>query len=129
MGVGHPIDLVEAVLRGVDLFDCVLPTRSGRHAYAYTSSGKVNLRNARYAMDPEPLDPACACSTCARFSRAYLRHLAKCDEILGKRLVSLHNVAFYQALLAGVRAAILAGDGAGLDDWHATAERATALPQ
>ena len=110
MGVGHPIDIADAVLCGVDLFDCVLPTRAGRHGHAYTSEGKRNLKNARYRRDPSPLDPACDCATCATFSRAYLRHLVHCDEILGKRALTLHNLRYYQRLVADLRAAIASGD-------------------
>jgi len=110
MGVGHPHDIVDAILLGVDLFDCVLPTRAGRHGQAYTSVGRKNLKNARYAEDPGPLDPACGCTTCARYSQAYIRHLVKCDELLGKRLISLHNVWFYQSLVADLRAAIRDAD-------------------
>ena len=106
MGVGHPIDIVQAVMAGVDLFDCVLPTRAGRHGQAYTSEGRRNLRNGRYREDPLPLDPQCACATCTRFSRGYLSHLVRADEILGKRLLTLHNLAYYMSLLARVRAAI-----------------------
>ena len=109
MGVGKPDDLVGAVERGVDMFDCVLPTRSGRNGQAFTWAGPVNLRNARHAEDREPLDPRCACSTCATYSRAYLHHLTKAGEILGAMLLSEHNIAFYQQLMAAMRAAIGAG--------------------
>jgi queuine tRNA-ribosyltransferase len=127
MGVGHPIDIADAVLGGVDLFDCVLPTRAGRHGQAYTRQGRRNLKNARYREDPEPLDPTCSCPTCRRFSRAYLRHLHQCDELLGKRLLTLHNLAYYQGLVADLRAAILTGDPAAVAavrDGAATASRA-----
>jgi queuine tRNA-ribosyltransferase len=106
MGVGKPEDLIGAVARGVDLFDCVLPTRSGRTGQAWTRRGPLNLRNARHADDPRPLDPECACGTCARHSRAYLHHLVKAGEILGAMLLSWHNLACYQQLMAGLRAAI-----------------------
>ncbi len=112
MGVGYPIDIVEAVLRGVDMFDCVLPTRSGRFGQAFTSAGRLTLKHARYRCDPEPLDPSCVCYTCRSFSRAYLRHLFLSRELLGPRLVTLHNVAFYQELMAGLRSAIAAGSPA-----------------
>jgi queuine tRNA-ribosyltransferase len=125
MGVGHPIDLVRAVRRGIDLFDCVLPTRAGRHGQAYTSVGKLNLRNGRYTAEKGPVDPACACPCCLRFDRAYLRHLVKAEERLAERLLSVHNLAYYLGLLARVRAAIVAGDGAGLDALEAEALRAT----
>jgi queuine tRNA-ribosyltransferase len=109
MGVGKPDDLVGAVERGVDMFDCVLPTRSGRNGQAFTWSGPLNLRNARHAEDGEPLDPRCACSTCATYSRAYLHHLTKAGEILGAMLLSEHNIAFYQQLMQAMREAIAAG--------------------
>ena len=97
---------VEAVLRGVDMFDCVLPTRSGRHGQAYTSVGRVNLMNGRYAAQDAPLDPHCDCVACTTVSRAYLRHLFKAGEQLGKRLASIHNLTYYQRLLSRARAAI-----------------------
>lgn len=115
MGVGHPHDIVDAALAGVDLFDCVIPTRAGRHGQAYTSEGRRNLRNGRYARDTEPLDPDCDCSTCARFTRAYLRHLVKSEELLGKRLLTLHNLRFYHRLLATLREALVAGDPAAVE--------------
>jgi queuine tRNA-ribosyltransferase len=107
MGVGTPIDLIEAVLRGVDMFDCVLPTRNGRNAMAFTSVGPVRLRNAKHARDPAPLDPNCECECCRQFCRAYLRHLFMANEMLGPTLLSLHNVAFYQTLMRNLRSAIL----------------------
>ena len=106
MGVGKPDDLVGAVARGVDMFDCVLPTRSGRTAQAFTPRGTVNLRNARHADDPRPLDETCACPACAHYGRAYLHHLATADEILGATLLSWHNIHYYQSLMAAMRAAI-----------------------
>ncbi|MGQ0635273.1 MAG: tRNA guanosine(34) transglycosylase Tgt [Planctomycetaceae bacterium] len=106
MGVGRPVDLVESVLRGIDLFDCVLPTRNGRNAMAFTHTGAIRLKNQRYARDPAPLDAACNCPVCRRFSRAYLRHLFLTHEMLGPILVSWHNVAYYQELLARLRGAI-----------------------
>ncbi|OYW46336.1 MAG: tRNA guanosine(34) transglycosylase Tgt [Sphingomonadales bacterium 32-68-7] len=109
MGVGKPDDLVGAVGRGIDMFDCVLPTRSGRNGQAFTWAGPVNLRNAAHAEDTGPLDPRCACPTCAHYSRAYLQHLQKAGEILGAILVTEHNLWFYQQLMAAMRAAI--GDG------------------
>ena len=109
MGVGRPGDLVEAVARGVDLFDCVLPTRHGRNASALTSSGPVNLRNAASREDAHPLEEGCPCPACARFSRAYLRHLFVAGEMLGPTLVSLHNLSFIHRLMASVREAIRAG--------------------
>ena len=106
MGVGKPDDLVGAVERGIDMFDCVLPTRSGRNGQAFTWTGPLNLRNARFAEDTEPLDPRCACSVCATYSRAYLHHLNKAGEILGAMLMSEHNIAFYQQLMQAMRDAI-----------------------
>ncbi|WP_340587792.1 tRNA guanosine(34) transglycosylase Tgt [Erythrobacter alti] len=109
MGVGKPDDLVGAVERGVDMFDCVLPTRSGRNGQAFTWNGPVNLRNARHAEDTGPLDPRCHCATCASYSRAYLHHLHKSGEILGAMLVTEHNLSFYQQLMQAMRDAISAG--------------------
>jgi len=106
MGVGKPDDLVGAVERGVDMFDCVLPTRSGRNGQAFTWSGPLNLRNARFAEDTGPLDERCTCATCGSYSRAYLHHLQKAGEILGAMLVTEHNLAFYQQLMAAMRSAI-----------------------
>ncbi len=112
MGVGRPIDLIEGVLRGVDLFDCVMPTRNGRNATAFTSRGTLRLRNACHQRDPRPLDEECPCSVCAKFSRGYLRHLFTANEMLGPILLSLHNVAYYQRLMAELRAACLENRGA-----------------
>ncbi len=109
MGVGKPDDIVGAVLRGIDMFDCVLPTRSGRTGQAFTRRGEVNIRNARHAGDPRPLDEACRCPACADHSRAYLHHLVKSDEILGAMLMTWHNIQYYQDLMAGLRDAIEAG--------------------
>jgi queuine tRNA-ribosyltransferase len=106
MGVGTPADIVTAVAAGVDLFDCVLPTRNARNGWAFTSAGVVKLRNARYRDDLAPLDEACECYTCRHFSRAYLHHLQRVNEMLGARLNTLHNLHYYQALMAGLRAAI-----------------------
>jgi queuine tRNA-ribosyltransferase len=114
MGVGKPIDLVEGVLRGVDLFDCVMPTRNGRNATAFTSSGLVRIRNACYERDQRPLDEECACPVCRRFSRGYLRHLFVANEMLGPILLSWHNVAFYQRLMADLRAACRENRGSEL---------------
>jgi queuine tRNA-ribosyltransferase len=109
MGVGTPEDILESVARGIDMFDCVMPTRSGRHGQAFTRRGKVNLRNARHAADPRPLDPESACPAALRYSRAYLHHLVKSGELLGMMLLSWANIAYYQELMAGMRAAIAAG--------------------
>ena len=109
MGVGKPDDLVAAVARGIDMFDCVLPTRSGRTGQAFTRRGAVNLRNARHADDPRPLDESCGCPTCAAYGRAYLQHLVRADEILGAVLLSWHNLHYYQSLMANMRAAVIEG--------------------
>jgi queuine tRNA-ribosyltransferase len=107
MGVGTPDDLLGAVARGVDMFDCVMPTRAGRTGRAYTSRGVLNMRNARHADDPGPIDPICACPACARHSRAYLHHLFRASEMLGPMLLTWHNLAYYQSLMRGMRGAIL----------------------
>lgn len=106
MGVGRPVDLLEAVCRGVDLFDCVLPTRNGRNAMAFTSQGPVRIRNQKYQSDPGPLDPNCPCPVCTRYTRAYLRHLFISHEMLGPILLSWHNIAYYQTLMDQMRNAI-----------------------
>ncbi|HYJ59080.1 MAG TPA: tRNA guanosine(34) transglycosylase Tgt [Methyloceanibacter sp.] len=115
MGVGTPEDLLLSIARGIDMFDCVMPTRSGRHCQAFTWGGRLNLRNARYADDPTPLDPESACPA-ARYERAYLHHLVKSGETLGAMLLSYANVQFYQELMAGARAAIEAGSFADFSD-------------
>jgi queuine tRNA-ribosyltransferase len=109
MGVGTPEDIVEAVRRGIDMFDCVLPTRNARNGYLYTSRGVVKLRNSRYRTDTDPVDPDCDCYTCRHYSAAYLSHLDRCGEILAPRLATIHNLRYYQNLMAGIRAAIEAG--------------------
>ena len=109
MGVGTPDDIIGAVSRGVDMFDCVMPTRAGRTARAFTSRGIFNLRNARFADDAGPLDPACACPACMKHSRAYLHHLFKAEEMLGPMLLTWHNVQYYQDLTRGLRRAIREG--------------------
>ena len=106
MGVGKPDDIVEAVVRGIDMFDCVLPTRSGRTGQAFTADGPLNLRNARFAEDKEPLEPDCPCPACTQFGRAYVHHLVKSGEILGAMLMTQHNLWFYQRLMQGLRDAI-----------------------
>jgi len=113
MGVGKPEDLVGAVQRGVDMFDCVLPTRSGRTGQAFTRRGQINIKNARHAGDPRPLDPDCGCPACAGYSRAYLHHVHKSGEIIAAMLMTWHNLYYYQELMAGMRAAIAAGRLAG----------------
>jgi queuine tRNA-ribosyltransferase len=129
MGVGKPIDLVAGVLRGVDMFDCVLPTRAGRHGQAWTWEGPINLKNARFAEDLAPLDHAVNCAASQDYSRAYLHHLFKADEILGQTLLSWHNLAFFQALMETLRHAITEGKLANvaevlLSRWAAQASRA-----
>jgi queuine tRNA-ribosyltransferase len=120
MGVGFPEDLVESVRRGVDLFDCVAPTRMGRNGAVFTQDGRLNIKRAEYRLDPRPLDDGCDCSACTRFSRAYIRHLFLADEILGLRLLSLHNVHFLVSLMARARYAIVSGDfDAWSRDWLA----------
>jgi queuine tRNA-ribosyltransferase len=112
MGVGLPLDIVEAVIRGVDLFDCVLPTRSARFGLLFTTRGRVNIKHARYRQDDRPLDPSCTCYTCRHFSRAYLRHLFISKEVLAPRLLTHHNLAMYQALMGRLREAIRTGPAA-----------------
>ena len=109
MGVGTPEDIVEAVRRGIDMFDCVMPTRNARNGHLFVRSGEIRIRNAQYRDDTRPLDEACGCYTCRHYSRAYLRHLDQCNEILGSRLNTLHNLYYYQALMAELREAITAG--------------------
>ena len=109
MGVGTPADIVAAVLRGVDMFDCVMPTRNARNGHLFTSQGVVKIRNAAHQSDTGPLDPACGCYTCRNYSRAYLRHLDRCNEILGARLNTIHNLAYYLGLMVRIRRAIEAG--------------------
>jgi queuine tRNA-ribosyltransferase len=128
MGVGYPWDLVDGVLAGVDMFDCVLPTRSARFGGIFTSEGRINIKNARYREDSLPLDPQCDCYTCRRFSRAYLRHLFVAEEMLAPRLLTLHNVHFYPRLMQTLRSAIEAGPEALLalkattDEWMSQKE-------
>ena len=114
MGVGFPEDLIEGIRRGVDLFDCVAPTRMGRNGAVFTRDGRLNIKRTEYRTDPKPLDPDCDCAACTRFSRAYIRHLFVSDEILGLRLLSLHNVHFLLSLVRGARQAILNGN---LEQW------------
>ena len=109
MGVGYPIDIIEAVIRGIDIFDCVIPTRNARNGKLFTTLGIINIKNARYKEDQNPLDPSCSCYTCTNFSRAYLRHLFVANEILGARLLSIHNLFLYQHLMATIRQAIPKG--------------------
>ncbi len=109
MGVGTPEDIVEAVARGIDMFDCVMPTRNARNGHLFTRTGVIKIRNSRYASDTQPLDAQCGCYTCQHYSRAYLRHLDKCGEILGSHLNTIHNLHYYQELMAGLRDAIAQG--------------------
>ena len=106
MGVGTPVDIAEGVLRGVDMFDCVIPTRHARNGQLFTSRGNVKFRHARYRDDTSPPDPDCACYTCQHYSLSYLRHLVKCGEILGPRLATIHNLHYYQKLMSDIRAEI-----------------------
>jgi queuine tRNA-ribosyltransferase len=127
MGVGRPEDIVEAVRRGVDMFDCVMPTRNARNGFLYTREGILRIRNARYRLDTGPVDAACTCYTCRNYSRAYLKHLDKCNEILGARLATIHNLHHYQDLLRGLREAIHAGRlAAFVEDFYAA--RGMAVP-
>jgi len=128
MGVGYPQDIVAAVLRGVDLFDCVMPTRHARNGHLFTAEGIINIRNAVHQQDTGPIDPRCGCSTCAQYSRAYLRHLDRCNEILGVRLATLHNLHFYLELMRRIRAAIAAGTLAHLAAELATQPRRGGVP-
>jgi queuine tRNA-ribosyltransferase len=113
MGVGTPEDLVEGVAAGVDMFDCVMPTRNARNGHLFTRYGDLRLRNTRYKTDERPIDETCTCPTCARFSRAYLHHLDRCGEMLGPMLASIHNLHYYVNLMRDVREALEAGDFAG----------------
>jgi queuine tRNA-ribosyltransferase len=126
MGVGRPEDIVEAVRRGIDLFDCVMPTRNARNGHFFTRTGTLRIRNAKYESDPRPIDPECTCQACAGgFSRAYLRHLDRCNEILASMLGTIHNLHYYQDLMRGLREAIAAGR---LDDFVAAFHAARAVP-
>jgi len=124
MGVGRPADIVGAVKRGVDMFDCVMPTRAGRTAQAFTRRGELNLRNARHRDDPRPIDQKCACPACANHSRAYLHHLIRSEEILGAMLLTWHNLHYYQDIMRGLRSAI---ESRTLESWIATFEAEQAL--
>jgi queuine tRNA-ribosyltransferase len=130
MGVGKPDDIVEAVVRGIDMFDCVLPTRSGRTGQAFTADGPINMRNARFAEDQEPIEPGCPCPACTTFSRAYVHHLVRSGEILGAMLMTQHNIWFYQRLMQGLRDSIgggrLAGFASGFLDRYRSRSRAIA---
>ncbi len=125
MGVGRPIDIARAVAAGVDMFDCVMPTRNGRNSFAFTEAGVLRLRNAKYKLDDSPLDPTCDCYCCTTFSRGYLRHLFLADEMLGPIMVSLHNISHYHHLIRRIRDAIRAGSLAALLDQLEAREQAT----
>ncbi len=114
MGVGTPVDIVESVLRGIDMFDCVIPTRHARNGQLFTANGIVKYRHAKHADNTLPPDPECGCYTCQHYSVAYLRHLMKCGEILGPRLATIHNLHYYQRLMESIRAAIESGSLAQL---------------
>ncbi|HEY0369230.1 MAG TPA: tRNA guanosine(34) transglycosylase Tgt, partial [Chthoniobacterales bacterium] len=109
MGLGTPPQIVELVARGVDMFDCVLPTRLARNGTAFTAAGTLNLKNAEFALDAGPIEDGCTCPACAEFTRGYIRHLVKAEEILGLRLITLHNLHFYLELMTRIRGAIEAG--------------------
>jgi queuine tRNA-ribosyltransferase len=129
MGVGTPSDIVKAVLRGVDMFDCVMPTRNARNGSLFTGDGVVRIRNARYRDDPLPIEPGCSCYTCQHYSRAYLRHLDQCGEMLGSRLNTIHNLHFYVQLMARLRAAIGRGElDAFAADFLARQQSAVSMP-
>jgi queuine tRNA-ribosyltransferase len=129
MGVGFPEDLVEGVRRGVDLFDCVAPTRMGRNGAAFTADGRLNIKRAEYRTDARPLDEECVCAACRRFTRAYIRHLFVADEILGHRLLSLHNVHFLVRLMRVAREHVRAGTFAGWSrDWLARYHSRSTIP-
>jgi queuine tRNA-ribosyltransferase len=129
MGVGTPTDIVQAVARGIDMFDCVMPTRNARNGHLFTSQGIVKVRNASHQSDTGPLDPACGCYTCRNYSRAYLRHLDRCNEILGARLNTIHNLHYYLGLMARIRSALEQGRFASfLADFMAGPEAQAATP-
>ena len=128
MGVGRPEDILAAVLRGLDMFDCVMPTRHARNGHLFTSTGDINIRNAAHQADVGPVDANCGCYTCRNYSRAYLRHLDRCNEILGSRLNTLHNLTFYLDLMAGIRAAIAAGRLAAFDRDFRARRQAGGIP-
>ena len=128
MGVGRPEDILAAVARGIDLFDCVIPTRHARNGHLFTSRGDINIRNAVHHTDTGPIDPECRCYTCNNYSRSYLRHLDRCNEILGSRLNTLHNLAFYMGLMQDIREAITAGRLASFEREFRAKRQAASLP-
>jgi queuine tRNA-ribosyltransferase len=109
MGVGKPSDIIGAVLRGIDMFDCVIPTRSGRNGQAFTSQGALNIRNSKYTDDPNPIEENCPCPACKNYSRAYIRHLVSVNEILGSMLMTWHNLSYFQRLMSKIRSYIESG--------------------
>ena len=117
MGVGRPEDIVKAVLRGIDMFDCVMPTRHARNGHLFTATGVINIRNSAHQADLGPIDPECGCYTCRNYTRSYLRHLDRCNEILGSRLNTIHNLHFYLDLMRSIRSAIAEGR---LTSWAAS---------
>jgi queuine tRNA-ribosyltransferase len=123
MGVGRPEDIVAAVQRGIDMFDCVMPTRHARNGHLFTAKGVINIRNAVHQEDLGPVDPGCECYTCRNYSRAYLRHLDRCNEILGSRLNTIHNLHFYLSLMRGLRTAIAQGRLAAFAGAYLSARR------
>jgi queuine tRNA-ribosyltransferase len=128
MGVGKPDDIVGAVVRGIDMFDCVLPTRSGRNGQAFTWDGPLNLRNARHADDTAPLDPECACPACRSYSRAYLHHVVKAGEIIASMLLTWHNLRFFQDLMRALREAIAGGRAASFATDFSVRYHGTEMP-
>ena len=133
MGVGTPEDLIAGIARGIDIFDCVLPTRLARHHAAFSPEGRLNLMNASFAHDPRPVDPSCDCYTCQTFTRAYLRHLISAKELLAGTLLSIHNLRALIRLVSDIRSSILDGTFESrvplwLDQWHGNAERAERRP-
>jgi queuine tRNA-ribosyltransferase len=128
MGVGRPTDIVGAVLRGIDMFDCVMPTRSGRTAQAFTRRGTINLRNARHQDDPRPLDEECGCPLCRNYSRAYIHHLIRSEEILAPMLLTWHNIQYYQDVMRGLRTAIAKGEVKTFAENLLAAEQAGDVP-
>ena len=126
MGVGTPGDLLESVRRGIDMFDCVMPTRNARNGHLFTSTGVIKLKNARHKTSTAPVDANCDCYTCQNFSRAYLHHLTKCNEMLGSQLATIHNLRYYQTHMAGIRQAI---ENDELDQFAAAFYSAQANPE
>ena len=128
MGVGMPVDIVEAVRAGVDMFDCVLPTRNGRNSWAFTAAGLLKMRNEKYRRDDDPLEPGCDCETCKRFSRGYIRHLFNAGEMLGPTLTSIHNLHFYQGFVSRIRDLINEGQLAGAEEEYPIAGTDASTP-